>query len=69
VRESAVAGGGQFASSNSFAMAAGGGIDPRAGEHLAVRTLQAEYLLTKFRDGLSDRQDGARISVGVVFRF
>jgi hypothetical protein len=35
----------------------------------AIRVVQAEYLLTKFYDGLSNRQNNARISAGVVFHF
>ena len=62
-------GGGQFASSNSFAMAVGGGLDVNATKHLGVRLIQAEYLMTKFKDGINDRQDSARISAGLVFRF
>ncbi|MGD1211696.1 MAG: outer membrane beta-barrel protein [Candidatus Acidiferrales bacterium] len=68
-RESAVAGGGQFASSNTFAMAVGGGLDVNATDHIGVRLIQAEYLLTKFKDGIRDRQDSVRLSAGIVFRF
>jgi hypothetical protein len=64
-----VAGGGEFGSSNSFAMAAGGGFDLRASRHIAIRLVQAEYLLTKFQDGISNQQNSARISAGVVFGF
>jgi len=68
-RETPVAGGGVFASSNSFVMATGGGIDFNVTEHLGVRLLQAEYLLTKFNDGVNNRQNCARISAGIVLRF
>jgi hypothetical protein len=50
-------------------MAAGGGLDINASEHLGVRVVQAEYLLTKFVDGITNRQNSARVSAGVVFRF
>ena len=64
-----VAGGGVFASSNTFAMALGGGVDVSATEHVSVRLIQAEYLLTEFDDGVRNRQNSARISAGVVLRF
>jgi opacity protein-like surface antigen len=67
--EGGVAGGGEFGSSNSFAMAAGGGIDLRASRHIAIRLVQAEYLLTKFQDGISNQQNSTRISAGLVFGF
>jgi opacity protein-like surface antigen len=53
-------------SENSFAMTVGGGLDWNATEHIGVRLIQAEYLLTDF---VSTRQNNARISAGVVFRF
>jgi opacity protein-like surface antigen len=54
------------ASQNAFAMSLGGGIDWNATEHIGIRVIQAEYLLTRF---FSDTQNNARISTGVVFRF
>jgi opacity protein-like surface antigen len=68
-RESGVAGGGVFASSNTFATAVGGGVDVNATEHVSIRLIQAEYLLTEFKDGVHNRQNSARISAGVVFLF
>jgi hypothetical protein len=53
----------------AFATAAGGGIDVRVSRHFAVRPVQAEYFLTKFRDGANDRQNNFRYSAGIVFRF
>jgi hypothetical protein len=47
-------------------MTVGGGLDWNATEHIGVRLIQAEYLLTDF---VSTRQNNARISAGVVFRF
>jgi hypothetical protein len=44
-------------------------LDWNATPHIGVRLIQAEYLMTKFTDGLNDRQNNARISAGVVFRF
>jgi len=56
-------------SEDAFATALGGGLDWNATPHIGVRLIQAEYLMTKFTDGLNDRQNNARISAGVVFRF
>ena len=56
-------------SENAFAMTVGGGVDWNATPHLGIRLVQAEYLLTKFNDGINNRQNDARISTGVVFRF
>lgn len=53
----------------NFAMALGGGVDYNLTEHIGVRLIQAEYVMTKFPDGLNNRQDNARVSVGVVVRF
>jgi opacity protein-like surface antigen len=57
------------ASENAFAMALGGGLDWNATPHIGVRLIQAEYVMTKFNDGVNNRQNNARISAGVVFRF
>ena len=54
---------------NAFAMSAGGGVDFKVSEQFAIRPLQAEYFLTKFTDGASNRQNDFRYSAGVVFRF
>ncbi len=54
---------------NAFAMTAGGGIDFKISEHLAIRPVQAEYFLTKFTDGASSHQNNFRYSAGVVFCF
>jgi opacity protein-like surface antigen len=64
-------------SANAFAMALGGGLDIKATQHIAIRAIQAEYLLTRFNvtatvGGSSvstTSQNNARISAGVVFRF
>ncbi len=58
--------GGSSGSINSFAMSAGGGVDFRANEYMAIRAIQAEYVFTHFA---GVRQNNARISAGVVFRF
>jgi opacity protein-like surface antigen len=51
---------------NSFAMTVGGGLDWNATPHIGVRLIQAEHFMTNFA---SVRENGARISAGVVFRF
>ena len=53
-------------SENAFAMTVGGGVDWNATEHIGIRVIQAEYLMTRF---LSNTQNNARISTGVVFRW
>jgi opacity protein-like surface antigen/outer membrane protein OmpA-like peptidoglycan-associated protein len=55
-----------------FAMTAGGGLDVRVAHHLALRLVQAEYLMTRFAStdtGASATQNDMRISTGIVFRF
>lgn len=59
-------------SENSFAMTAGGGLDLRVHRHLAIRLVQAEYLMTRFTSyttGVSGTQNDMRLSSGIVFRF
>lgn len=53
-------------SDTAFAMALGGGVDVGVHKNLAVRLIQADYLMTRFG---SETQNNARISTGVVFRF
>lgn len=56
-------------SRTSFAMAAGGGLDVKATRHLAIRIVQAEYLMTRFPLGTINRTEhNVRLSGGVVFR-
>jgi len=57
---------------NAFAFTAGGGVDVKVQRHLAVRLLQAEYMMTRFADvtsGASNGQNDLRLSSGLVFRF
>jgi opacity protein-like surface antigen len=56
-------------SETAFAMALGGGFDVKVAKSVAIRLVQAEYVLTKFNDGDSNRQNSVRISTGLVFRF
>jgi opacity protein-like surface antigen len=53
-------------STNSFAMAIGGGADYRLTEHFAIRLIQVEYLYTHFS---GTRQNNARIEAGIVYRW
>jgi len=53
-------------SDNAFAMTVGGGLDWNATAHIGIRLIQGEYLMTRF---LSETQNNARISTGVVFRW
>src|SRR5467141_4057252 len=54
------------ASSNSFAMALGGGADYKLTEHVALRLIQLEYLYTHLG---GTRQNNAPIEAGVVYRW
>jgi opacity protein-like surface antigen len=56
-------------SKTAFGMTAGGGIDLTVSRHIAIRPVQAEYFLTKFPDGLNNRQNNFRYSAGIGFRF
>jgi Outer membrane protein beta-barrel domain len=60
---------GQNGAANHFALAAGGGLDIRISRYISIRPVQAEYLMTKFPDGINNRQDNFRFSAGIVFRF
>lgn len=51
---------------NGFAMALGGGVDVKLSERLALRVLQADYLLTRVD---SETANNARLSAGLVIRF
>jgi len=57
---------------NKFAMTAGGGLDVNMSHHLALRLIQAEYLMTRFENlntGMPATQNDMRLSSGLVFRF
>ncbi len=53
-------------SDTAFAMAAGGGIDIRLADRIALRAFQADYLMTRF-GGV--HQNSVRLTIGMVFRF
>lgn len=57
---------------NAFAVTAGGVVDVRVYPHVSIRAIQAEYMMTRFRDfiaGGSKMQNDLRLSFGLVFRF
>lgn len=54
------------ASSNAFAMTAGGGADVTLTRHVSLRAIQVEYLYTHF-GGAS--QNNLRLQSGIVWRF
>jgi outer membrane protein OmpA-like peptidoglycan-associated protein/opacity protein-like surface antigen len=63
-----------LSSENAFAMTAGGGLDLKVSRRLAIRVVQAEYLLTRFADDSANTgerivQNNVRLSTGIVFRF
>ncbi len=62
----ATAGGGE-GSATAFSMALGGGLDVNAGSHLALRLVQADWLLLR-SGGVTDKKN-VRVSTGLVFRF
>lgn len=57
---------------NAFAMTVGGGLDVKVHHHIAIRIIQAEYMMTRFADlttGIRQRQNDVRLSAGIVFSF
>jgi hypothetical protein len=56
-------------SQNDLAVTFGGGADYRLRQRLSVRVVQAEDMITKFTDGVNNRQNDVRISAGIVLRF
>jgi opacity protein-like surface antigen len=59
---------GQSGPVNNFALTAGGGIDFKVSQHVSVRPVQAEYLMTALPNGLNGRENNFRIGAGVVLR-
>jgi hypothetical protein len=62
---------GTAGSQNAFAMTAGGGLDYKLFDRFWIRPVQAEYLLTRFREGTlgARNENNVRLSTGFVFRF
>ncbi len=58
-------------SDNALAAAVGGGLDVNLANWLAVRVIQADYVMTRFHTfdfGPDERQNNARLSFGLVLR-
>jgi hypothetical protein len=59
-------------SDNALAAAIGGGIDFKLNDWLAVRAIQADYVMTRFRTAPEEfgpeRQNNARLSFGLVLQ-
>jgi outer membrane immunogenic protein len=55
--------------SYAFAVRMGGGIDVPVSSLFAVRVIQIDYDLTKFANGVNDRQNNLLLGAGVVFRW
>ena len=56
---------------DALAATAGGGLDLRVHRHIAIRIIQAEYLMTRFASyttGSTATQNDMRLSAGIVFR-
>ncbi len=49
-----------------FAVVAGGGLDVKLTDKVALRLIQADYVMTRFS---ATRQDNIRLSAGIVLRF
>jgi opacity protein-like surface antigen len=59
-------------SQNSFAAAIGGGVDVRLTDHIALKPIQVEYLMTQLPSqfaNVNQVQNNLRYSAGVVLRF
>jgi len=58
-------------SENSFAAAIGGGVDYRLTDHIAIKPIQLEYLMTQLPStftNVNQVQNNLRYSAGLVFR-
>jgi len=53
---------------SAFGMTAGCGIDLRVSRYFTVRPLQAECFMTKFPNGVNNRQNNCRFGAGIVWR-
>ncbi len=62
---------------NTFATAAGGGLDYNLSKRISIKPIQVEYVMTQFQSaslggstkGFGDHQNDVRYSAGVVFTF
>jgi hypothetical protein len=61
---------GQVSNSGAaFAANLGGGLDLKASRLFSIRLLEADYLVTRFDNGVNDHQNILRIGAGVVLHF
>jgi opacity protein-like surface antigen len=68
---------GNSTTQNAFATAAGGGLDYKLTDHIALKPIQVEYVMTQFNSAnlggstksFGDHQNDIRYSAGVVFQF
>jgi opacity protein-like surface antigen len=57
-------------SESDFAMAFGGGLDVNVHENVAIRVIQADYVLVIVSEaGISENSHNVRVSAGVVFKW
>jgi peptidoglycan-associated lipoprotein len=56
-------------SANAFALTAGGGLDIGVTRHIAIRAAELDYFLTRFDNGVNERQNNFKFSAGLIFRF
>lgn len=59
---------GQTNTATAFAMIAGGGFDVRIARRIAIRPIEADYLLTRLPNGINGAQNNLRLSAGMVVR-
>jgi outer membrane immunogenic protein len=57
-----------YGTSTAFSFQTGGGIAFRLSHRLTLVPVQADYLLTTFSNGASNKQNDLRLSAGVLFR-
>jgi len=57
------------ASSSSFAVSVGGGLDVRLNPRFSVRALDLQYLRTSFPNGVNNEQNQLMIGAGLVIKF
>jgi hypothetical protein len=56
-------------SANSLSFSTGGGVEIGISDWLSVRTVEAEFLVSRLPNDLSGRQHNFRVSSGLIFRF
>lgn len=59
---------GPTGTATDFAMIAGGGLDIRIARHVAIRPIEADYLLTRLPNGVNETENNLRLSAGLVIR-